>query len=133
MINGRGIEPNPDKIMSLLEMKPPSSYKDIQNLTGCLAALLISKSGERNLPFFKNLRNTSTNKFQWDDKCNKAFEDLKQYMGLPQLLFRPEEGEELQLYLAIAEGAISSVLVRKVDRMQKAIYYVSHVLRKIIP
>ncbi|GAA0145616.1 hypothetical protein LIER_36151 [Lithospermum erythrorhizon] len=58
MISERGIDPNPDKIKSLLDMKPPNSYKDIQRLTRCLAALsrFTSESGERNFPFFKNLR-----------------------------------------------------------------------------
>ncbi|GAA0183964.1 hypothetical protein LIER_31287 [Lithospermum erythrorhizon] len=39
-------------------MKPPNSYQEVQKMTGCLAALnhFISKSDERNLPFFKNLR-----------------------------------------------------------------------------
>ncbi|GAA0178130.1 hypothetical protein LIER_29796 [Lithospermum erythrorhizon] len=111
-------------------MKPPNSYKDVQKLTGCLAALnrFIFKSGERNLSFFKNLRKASTNKFHWDDERNKAFEDLKRYLGSPQLLSRPEEGEELQLYLAVAEGTISSVLVQETEGVQKLIYYVSHVL-----
>ncbi|GAA0167377.1 hypothetical protein LIER_22322 [Lithospermum erythrorhizon] len=102
-------------MITLLEMKPPNSYNDIYKLRGCLAALscFISKSGERNLPFFKNLIKASTNKFYWDDEYNKSFEHLKQYLGSPQLLSRPEEGEELQLYLAIAEWAISSVLARE--------------------
>ncbi|GAA0164586.1 hypothetical protein LIER_20182 [Lithospermum erythrorhizon] len=30
----RGIEPNIDKIKTLLDMKPPGSYKDVQKLTG---------------------------------------------------------------------------------------------------
>ncbi|GAA0157622.1 hypothetical protein LIER_14851 [Lithospermum erythrorhizon] len=81
MINERGIESNPDKIKSLLEMKPPNKFLGyIQKLTRCLVALrrFISKSGERNLPFFKNLRKASpTKKIHWDDECNKAFEDLK--------------------------------------------------------
>ncbi|GAA0184212.1 hypothetical protein LIER_31500 [Lithospermum erythrorhizon] len=108
MICEKGIEPNPDKIKALFEMKPPNSYKDIQKLTRCLAALsrFISKFGERNLPFFKGLRKALTNKFHWDDERNKAFEALKQYLGSPQLFFRPEEREELQLYLAIAEAAV---------------------------
>ncbi|GAA0187274.1 hypothetical protein LIER_34562 [Lithospermum erythrorhizon] len=57
MISERGIKPNPDKIKALLEMKPPNIFKDIQKLMGCEAALsrFISKSNERNLPFFKNL------------------------------------------------------------------------------
>ncbi|GAA0173288.1 hypothetical protein LIER_26940 [Lithospermum erythrorhizon] len=90
-------------------MNLPKNYKDIQKLTGCLAALsrFISQSGERNLPFFKNLRKASTKKFYWDDECNEAFEALKQYLGSPRLLSRPEEGEELQLYLAVVEGAVN--------------------------
>ncbi|GAA0187298.1 hypothetical protein LIER_34586 [Lithospermum erythrorhizon] len=56
-ISERGIEPNLDKIKALLDMKLPESYKDVQKLTGYLAALsrFIFKSGEQNLPFFKNL------------------------------------------------------------------------------
>ncbi|GAA0149220.1 hypothetical protein LIER_36887 [Lithospermum erythrorhizon] len=42
-------------------MRPANSYKDVKKLTGCLSALnrFISKSGERNFPFFKNLRRMS--------------------------------------------------------------------------
>ncbi|GAA0186032.1 hypothetical protein LIER_33320 [Lithospermum erythrorhizon] len=55
MISEQGIKPNPDKIKAILDMQPPREHKDIQKLTGCVAALsrFISKSGERNLPFFK--------------------------------------------------------------------------------
>ncbi|GAA0185075.1 hypothetical protein LIER_32363 [Lithospermum erythrorhizon] len=42
-------------------MQPPREYKDIQKLIGFLAtlSLFISKSGECNQPFFKNLRRAS--------------------------------------------------------------------------
>ncbi|GAA0159713.1 hypothetical protein LIER_16427 [Lithospermum erythrorhizon] len=75
MIIERGVEPNPDQIKAILDMQPPREYKDIQKLTGCLAALsrVISKSGERNLSFFKNLRRASSSKFYWDDEYDKAF------------------------------------------------------------
>ncbi|GAA0183719.1 hypothetical protein LIER_42452 [Lithospermum erythrorhizon] len=55
--------------------------------TGCLVALnrFISKSVERNLPFFKNLWRMSKEKFSWDDECSKAFEELKRYLGWPQV------------------------------------------------
>ncbi|GAA0142876.1 hypothetical protein LIER_03677 [Lithospermum erythrorhizon] len=60
-------------------MKPPNSYKDVQKLTRCLAALnrFISRSGERNLPFFKNLRHMPKETFVWDEECKEAFEGLK--------------------------------------------------------
>ncbi|GAA0184057.1 hypothetical protein LIER_42505 [Lithospermum erythrorhizon] len=58
MISERGIEPNPDKIQALLMIEPPKSYKEVKKLTGCLGALnrFISKSGKKNLSFFKNLK-----------------------------------------------------------------------------
>ncbi|GAA0152666.1 hypothetical protein LIER_11087 [Lithospermum erythrorhizon] len=40
----------------------------------------------------------------------------------------PEGKEELQLYIAVTNGAVSSVLVREEARVQKPIYYLSHVL-----
>ena len=39
MISHRGIEANPEKIKSILEMKTPRTQKDIQNMAGCLVAL----------------------------------------------------------------------------------------------
>ncbi|GAA0184329.1 hypothetical protein LIER_31617 [Lithospermum erythrorhizon] len=84
-------------------MQPLRQYKDIQKLTGCLATLsrFISKSVERNFPFFKNLRRASSTKFYWDDECNKGFEELKAYLSLPKLFSQPEQREVLQLYLAV--------------------------------
>jgi hypothetical protein len=39
-------------------MRAPNCIKDVQKLTGCMAALnrFISKLGERGLPFFKLLK-----------------------------------------------------------------------------
>ncbi|GAA0149045.1 hypothetical protein LIER_08317 [Lithospermum erythrorhizon] len=113
MISERGIETNPDKIEALLSMEPPRSYKDVQKLTGRLAALsrVISKSGDRNYLFFKKLRQAAKEEFVWDSQCDAAFKELKQYLGSSKLLTRPEESKELQLYLVVSEGAVSSVLL----------------------
>ena len=58
MVSHRGIEANPEKIGAILNMKPPKNVKDIQKLTGCMAALnrFISRLGEKGLPFFKILK-----------------------------------------------------------------------------
>jgi hypothetical protein len=34
-----GIRPNPIKVKAVLDMQPPNNVKDIQKLTGCMAAL----------------------------------------------------------------------------------------------
>jgi hypothetical protein len=54
IISHRGIEANPEKISAITSMNAPTCIKDVQKLTGCMAALnrFISKLGERGLPFF---------------------------------------------------------------------------------
>jgi hypothetical protein len=48
IINHRGIEANPEKISTITNKKAPTCIKDVQKLTGCMAALnrFISKLGE---------------------------------------------------------------------------------------
>jgi hypothetical protein len=52
IVNTRGIEANPVKIMAITDMEAPATIKDVQKLTGCMAALnrFISRLGERGLP-----------------------------------------------------------------------------------
>ncbi|GAA0157491.1 hypothetical protein LIER_14747 [Lithospermum erythrorhizon] len=82
------------------------------------------KQKKRNFWDEKNL----TIQKEWDEECTKAFLELENYLGSPKLLTRSEEGEDLQLYLAVSEGGVRSVLVRGVEGTQNPIYYVSHVL-----
>jgi hypothetical protein len=58
IISNWGIEANPVKIMAITNMGAPATIKDVQKLTGCMAALnrFISRLGERGLPFFKLLK-----------------------------------------------------------------------------
>ena len=58
IVNSRGIEANPDKIKVVLNMLPPSNIKDIQRLTGRIAALshFISKTSDKCQPFFQVLK-----------------------------------------------------------------------------
>ena len=58
IVSARGIEPNPDKVSAITNMKWPTCVKDIQKLTGCMAALsrFISPLGEKGLHFFKLLK-----------------------------------------------------------------------------
>ncbi|KAK3009589.1 hypothetical protein RJ639_014725 [Escallonia herrerae] len=62
------------------------------------------------LPALKNIKD-----FEWTAECQASFEALKNYLATPPLLSKPLVGEELFLYLAIAESALSAVLVREQD------------------
>ena len=64
IVNNQGIEANPDKITVVLDMLPPSNIKDIQCLTGRIAALscFVSRASDKCQPFFQALEKD----FQWD-------------------------------------------------------------------
>jgi hypothetical protein len=68
-------------------MQDPVSVKDVQNLTGRVAALnrFIPRAAERSLPFFQVLR--SSKNFQWSKTQKQAFQELKNYLSnMTQLL-----------------------------------------------
>ena len=117
IVNTRGIEANPDKIRSLLELPSPRSRKDVQGLTGRVAALnrFISKSTDKCLPFYNLLRGNK--KFEWTEECESAFLDLKAHLAEPPVLSKPKAGEPLFLYLAVTEDAASVILVREEDQV----------------
>ena len=55
IVNSQGIEANLDKIKVMLDMLPRSNIKDIQLLTGRIAALsrFVSKASDKCQPFFR--------------------------------------------------------------------------------
>ena len=98
LVSHRGIEANPAKIKAIEAMRPPGRIKDVQKLTGSLAALsrFISRLAERALPFFKLLRRSGP--FSWTEEAEQALQELKQHLTSLPVLVAPEPGEMLFLY-----------------------------------
>ena len=71
MVSQKGIEANLEKVRAILEMTSPKIVKEVQKLTGRIAALnrFVSKAMDKCLPFFKMLKQA----FAWTNKCEKAF------------------------------------------------------------
>ena len=128
IVNNRGIEENPYKIKAVLDMPPPSNIKEVQRLTGRIAALsrFVSKANDKCQPFFQVLKKA----FSWDTHCEEAFSALKTYLSSPPILVSPLEGELLTLYLAVLDFSTSAVLIRDKDRVQHPVYYCSRALRE---
>jgi hypothetical protein len=113
LVSYRGIEANPEKIKAIKVMQPPARIKDVQKLTGCLAALsqFISKLVEWALLFFKLMRNSGP--FVWTEKAEEVFQELKQYLTSPPIMVALEPGEPLLLYIVATTEVVSMVLVAK--------------------
>ena len=123
IVSQTGIEVNPEKVRAILEMSSPRTTKEVQSLTGRVAALnrFVSKATNKCLPFFKTLKKA----FAWTEECETSFQELKHYLSNPPLLSPSKEGEDLLLYLAVSVTTVSAALIREENRVQLPVYYVS--------
>ncbi|EXB37477.1 hypothetical protein L484_001142 [Morus notabilis] len=108
---------NPEKIQAMQDMKSPTRPKEVQRLTGCVAALnmFILKATDKCVLFFDALK--GSNNFEWTPRCEEAFQKLKEHLGMPPILSKPIPGERLSLYLSVSDHAVSSVLIRNEERV----------------
>jgi hypothetical protein len=115
-------------------MKAPTCTKDVQKLTGCMAALnkFISKLVERGLPFFKLLKHQE--KFMWTTEADQDLAQLKDFLSKPPVLMAPRKGEQLLLHLVATTHVVSTAIIveRQEDShpypVQGPFYFVSEVL-----
>ena len=54
---------------------------------------------------------------------------MKKYLSSPPLLSPSRPGEELYLYIAVSQAAVSAVLVRKEEGSQRPVYFISKAFR----
>jgi len=69
LLTKRGIEKNPDKCATIIEMRSPANVKEVQQMTRRMAALsrFLSANGEKGYPYFQCLKRN--NHFAWTDEC----------------------------------------------------------------
>ena len=72
--------------------------------------------------------------FEWNDKADEAFQDLKRMLSTAPVLAAPDEKEPLVLYISVTSWSVSTVMVverpekGKIQAVQRPVYYLSEVL-----
>ena len=125
MVTHRGIEVNPDQVKAINNLQPPRNPKEVQKLTGMTVALnrFISRFANRCRPFF--LLMNKWKGFEWIEECALAFQQLKEYLSRPPIISSPRTDEILFSYIAV-----SMVLIRVDNGVQRPVYYVSKSLHE---
>src|SRR5438128_2155046 len=134
IVSYRGIEVNPEKLKDVFRMNSPTKLKDVQRLTGCMAALsrFVSRLGERAMPFYKLMKKQDS--FQWTPEAQQAFDKLKEFLTEPPILVPPMPEEPLLLYIAATSQVVSTAIVVErqeeghIQKVQRPVYFVSEVL-----
>ena len=112
----------------------PTRLLDVQKFTGCLESIsrFISRLGEKALPLYRLMKKTTF--FEWNDKEDEAFLQLKKMLTTPPILAAPTEKDPMLLYITATSRVVSTVIVveRKEEGralpVQRPVYYLSEVL-----
>ncbi|XP_020695374.2 uncharacterized protein LOC110108880, partial [Dendrobium catenatum] len=112
VVRHRGIEIDPAKIEAILDMSSSKSLTQLRSLHGRLAYIrrFISNLSGRCQPF--SVLAKKDTKFVWDEKCQNAFDDIKQYLSNPPVLAALISGKPLILYTAALDESLGSLLAQ---------------------
>nr|KYP73029.1 Transposon Ty3-I Gag-Pol polyprotein [Cajanus cajan] len=129
MLSARGIEANPDKCMAIVNMISPQNLKQVQQLAGRLTALsrFLPCLAEITKPMVGLLRKAK--KFEWSVECEEAFRTLKERLGSPPILSKPDPEVPIVVYLCVSNDTISTVLIQEKEG-QQPIYFISRMLQE---
>jgi ribonuclease HI len=129
MVRHRGIEIDPDKIKTIMELPPSKNLKQLRSLQGQLAYIrrFIANLSGKIQPFTRLTKNDIP--FKWDSECQQAFEEIKAHLLNPSVLAVPILGKELILYTTALDGYLGALLAQEnQEGNQNALYYLSRMM-----
>ncbi|XP_037492626.1 uncharacterized protein LOC110010284 [Jatropha curcas] len=108
-------------------MPAPRTEKEVRGFLGRLQYIsrFINQLADTCGPIFKLLRKGVAVK--WNEDCQAAFDQVKQYLLSPPVLQPPRLGKPLLLYLSVTEEAMGAILAQQAEdtRIENAVYYLS--------
>ena len=127
IVSRRWIEVDLDKIQAIQNFPPPHTQRVVRGFFGRLNYIsrLISQKTAKCDSIFKLLKKHDSKK--WTEKCQNAFNKIKDYLSTPPILVPPIPGKPLILYLTIHEKSMGCVLGQhdEIGKNEHVIYYLS--------
>jgi len=129
MLTQRGIEANPEKCKAIIEMRSPTTIKEVQRLIGRLTAIsrFLPKLAEQTQPIVQLLKKST--RFTWTDDCEQIFQKLKTTLTSPPILHKPDIRQPLLVYITATDHTVSVALVQEIKGTQHPVYFVSRTLQ----
>jgi hypothetical protein len=67
--------------------------------------------------------------YKWDDKCDKDFQKIKEYLLMPPVLMPPIPNQSLILYISATTTTLGALLAQQDETgNERAVYYISRTL-----
>jgi len=129
MLTQCGIEANPEKCKAIIEMRSPTTVKEVQRLIGRLTTIsrFLPKLAEQTQPIIQLLKKST--RFTWTDDCEQIFQKLKITLTSPPILHKPDTSQPLLVYITATDNTVSAALVQEIEGIQHHVYFVSQTLQ----
>jgi len=129
MLTQRGIKANPEKCKAIIEMRSPTTNKDVQCLIGRLTAIsrFLPKLAEQTQPIVQLLKKST--RFTWNDDCEQIFQKLKTTLTSPPILHKPNTRQPLLIYITATDYTVNVALFQEIEGTQHPGYFVSRTLQ----
>ena len=111
IVSVEGIRVDPAKIEAVVNWKPPRSVTEVRSFLGLVGYYrrFVKGFSVRASPLTKLLRKGV--KFEWIDKCQNSFEQLKEMLVEAPVLTQPTSGKEYTLYSDTSSIGLGCVLM----------------------
>ncbi|KAA3461478.1 DNA/RNA polymerases superfamily protein [Gossypium australe] len=119
IVSAEGIRIDPSKISVVINWKPPRNVSKVRSFLG------LAGYYRRFVKGFSMIATPKDVKFEWSDKCQKSFDQLKALLTEAPLLVQPESGKEFVIYSGVSLNGLGCVLMQE----GKVIAYASRQLK----
>lgn len=128
MLSERGLEPNPERILPIINYKKPETVRDVRRLIGLInwyrrfienAAELLAPLNEMTKGKGKN----SQHKVAWTEEAAKSLEIVTDILIKEPVLVMADYSQPFKIYSDASLTAGSAILVQSQDGIEKVIHY----------
>jgi hypothetical protein len=124
-ISSEGISVDPSKVKEVIDQNPPKSVHQIRSFLGLAGyyrrfVLDFSRIAKPMTELLKKVV-----KIVWDEKCENAFQTIKQYLTSAPVLAQPDDTKPYEVYCGASSIGLGCVLMQE----NRGIAYASRALR----
>ena len=115
LVSGEGIEPLPEKLEAVRKMPPPTTPKEVRQFLGLVEYY------RKFVPKFADIARPLTNltkldvPYEWTNRCQEAFEFLKQMLLKEPILKYPDPSRPYTLFTDASKFAWACVLTQEYE------------------
>ncbi|KAG8490957.1 hypothetical protein CXB51_014090 [Gossypium anomalum] len=113
VVSASGIRVDPSKILAVLKWKPPRNVTEVRSFLGLAGYYRRFVKGFSMIATLMTKLLYKDVKFEWSEKCQKSFDQLKTYLTKAPVLVQPESGKEFVIYSDASLLRLGCVLMQE--------------------